>query len=468
MTAPFSSAETAFRVADRVRRAPGPWDVYGEAIRRFEIHINGDQVEMTRGPIQLEGYGYRVIAPHNGGVRVGFAGSTDVSTAGVARTIEEATIASRFSSFPAKDVSLPGSLPSSGTVLSADPELWARPEASIERFVSEVLAPFDGRKDVRPSFGSLRVALIDVTFANSSGAKASFQRTSAELEFAVRSTAGPEGPGSGEYWVNQRSCCLDHRAIASQGLEWSRKARDAGSASPTPPGVRQVLLPPEVLSEILPATLGFRLGGQAALRGMMPPKGSAVGGANIDLWDDGLYPYGLASAPWDDEGVLHAKRPLIQSGEFREPIYDVLHGRALSDQSTGGGRRDTATLSPWFHFMIRPNPGPSTMVLGPGDGGSDQEMIEALGEGLWVDQLGYSFPDPVSGAFGGEIRLGYLVKDGKLSTPVRGGTVGGVALAAPGEPSLLRSVSAVGGRPTLVGQLSAPALSVGSLSVAGA
>ncbi|HEV2519162.1 MAG TPA: TldD/PmbA family protein [Thermoplasmata archaeon] len=468
MTGRQPGAETAFRVAERLQRLDRPWDVFGERICRYEVHLNGPEVEMQRGPIVLEGYGFREIRPADGGVRVGFAGSTDLTDAGIDRTIEAAGTAGGFSSFPAKDVALPKALESPGTVEGADPNLWEHPEAAIDRFVEELLAPLEGRKDVRPSFGSVRVALSEITFANANGVETRFHRTVAELEFAVRSVAGPEGPSAGEYWVNRRSCGLDPQRIAGEVLEWGRKARDARIASGTPPIHGPVLFPPEVLSDFLPATLGFRLGGQAALRGMMPPRGSLVGGANIDLWDDGLYPYGLASAPYDDEGVPQGKRHLVAAGEFREPIYDILHGKALGARSTGGGRRNLTTLAPWFHFMIPPNPGPSTMVLSPGDGGSDEEVLEAIGEGIWVDQLGYAFPDPVSSAFGGEIRLAYLVKGGKRSIPVRGGTVGGVALAGEGESSLLQSVRSLGSAPVLVGQLSAPTIAVGALTVAGA
>ncbi|HEV2166207.1 MAG TPA: metallopeptidase TldD-related protein, partial [Thermoplasmata archaeon] len=137
-------------------------------------------------------------------------------------------------------------------------------------------------------------------------------------------------------------------------------------------------------------------------------------------------------------------------------------------QSSGAGHRGSAVLSPWFHFMAPPTPSPTTMVLEPGAGGTDAEMIEAVGDGLWLDQLGYAFPDAISSTFGGEVRLGYVVERGKLTNPVRGGTVGGVVLGGPGEASMLQSVRSIGSHPSLVGRLSAPTISVGSLTVAGA
>ncbi|HEV2167238.1 MAG TPA: hypothetical protein VGS23_09745, partial [Thermoplasmata archaeon] len=263
MSAPRTPSETAFRVADRLRRRPGPWDVYAEVIRRFEVHLNGREFEMRRGPILLEGYGFREIQPADGGVRIGFAGSTDLSERGIERTADEASTAGRFASFPAKEVTLPASTGSSTSVETVDPELWDHPETSIDRFLSEILAPLEGRTDVRPSFGSLRVSLVEVTFTNSSGAEGRRRRTVAELEFAIRSTDGGEGRPPGEYWVNQQSVSLDHRTAAGKVLDWCRKAKDARNAKPTPSGASQVLLPIEVLSDFVPATLGFRLGGQA-------------------------------------------------------------------------------------------------------------------------------------------------------------------------------------------------------------
>jgi len=66
------SADTAFRVAEALR-VDGPWEVFGERSRRYEIHFNGRSIEMVRGPISLEGYSLGLFRQRDGGAGVGLA-----------------------------------------------------------------------------------------------------------------------------------------------------------------------------------------------------------------------------------------------------------------------------------------------------------------------------------------------------------------------------------------------------------
>jgi predicted Zn-dependent protease len=470
MSASEDHDDSAFRIAARLRSRPGEqWDVYAESLRHYEVHLNGAHVELLRGPIRLVGYGLRLLRPVAGQMGVGFASATDPSDRGIDRTVADAEAAGRYARFPAKAVELPsgggGAAPQVETV---DRTLAERPEESLDAYVSELLAPFDGRSGVVPSFGSVRATLAEVTIANSEGAERRFARTMVDFEFAVKATGGPEGAPPGEYWVNRASVRLDPKGLADEVEGWCRKASDVRRAAPTPSGTLSVVFPATVLSDFLPEIVGYRLGGVAELRGMMPAPGTLVAPETLGITDDGLFPFGLGSSPWDDEGTPQLPRRLVTGGKVDEPLYDLLYASALGRRPTGSGRRDQSAFLPWFHFPIPPGPGTTTMVVAPGGGGSDEELAESVGEGIWVDQLGYAFPDPVSSAFGGEVRVGYRIRHGKLAEPVRGGTVGGLLFAEAGASSVLRSVSHIGSRPTLVGRLSAPAIAVRGLTVAGA
>ncbi|MCI4349330.1 MAG: TldD/PmbA family protein [Thermoplasmata archaeon] len=462
------SADTALRVADRIRRRRStPWDVFGESIQRYEVHLNGKAVEMSRGPIHLEGYGIRDIEPREGSVGVGFSASTDLSNEGVDRTLAEAERARPFASFPAKSLELPSGDARPPEVDTIDRDLWDRPEATLAGLVQALLAPFDRSNGAAPSFGSIRATLSEETIANSNGLERKFARTSVELEFAVRSAKGPEGSPPGEYWVNRLLGRIDPKAIGSEVEVWCRKAGEVRHAKPPPSGDLDVVLPSDVLADILPAILGFRLGGAAALRGMMPIPGTVVGSPGLELYDDGLLPHAPASGPCDDEGWPQYRRHLLHQGEVTAPLYDALHAGALGQPPSASARRDPIAFASWFRFSNAPSPGPSTLVIPPGSGGSEREMAEAVGDGLWVDQLGYAFPDPISSAFGGEIRLGHRIVGGKIGEPVRGGTVGGQLLARPGEHSLLSSVVHIGSESRLNARLFGPDLAIEGLTVAG-
>jgi predicted Zn-dependent protease len=465
VSGPDPAEPLAATVAERLGHRPGSWDVFAERIWRYELHLVGDRVEMRRGPLMLEGFGYREIRPAENGVHVGFAASTDLTPRGIARSVEQAERAGAYASFPAKGVKLPGEEASPPDAESMDAALWERPEAVMERYLHALLEPYGGERRVRPSFGSVRVSLTQVSIANSEGLETGFRKTAAEIEFAVRAEAGPEGRPRGEYWVNQHAVRLEPERVPHEVADWNRRALDAQRAEPTRAERLTVVLPPEVLSDILPVTLGVRLSGAGALRGMRPAAEAVVAGEGIELFDDGLFPYALATAPRDDEGVPERRRRIIAGGHVQEPLNDRLHAGALGTAADGCARRSNARG--WYRFPHAPSPGVSTIVLPAGPAGSDAELMESVGEGLWLDQLGYAFPDPVSTAFGGEIRLAYRIRNGRLAEPVRGGTVGGVTLAGASEAALLRTITAIGSESRLVGRLSAPTVATNGLTVSG-
>ena len=463
-----ATAFTAGRVAERLRRsAEPPWEVYGERLRRFEVHLNGSEVEMRRGPVTLEGYGIRLFQPSDGKLAVGAAASTDLSDAGVASALRSASEAQPHALFPAHRIELPSTQAKPASAVTVDETLWRRPVETIDDYLAALIAPFDGRAGEAPSFGSVRVTLGEVTIANSEGLQRHHPFTTAEMEIAVKSSGGAEGAPPGEYWVNRTSRRLASEGLAEEVDRWCRIARDVRHASSPTSGPTNVVLPPAVLADILPPIVGYRMSGAAALRKMTPDAGSTVGSEVVTFHDDGLYPYGLGTAPTDDEGIPQAKRTLIERGRASPPLLDLLHGSALGHESTGNGRRAAMLFPNWFHFTQSPVPNPTTLALAPDSGGTEAELIEAAGDGIYVDQLGYAFPDPLSSSYGGELRAAYRIRNGKLAEPLRGGTVGGVVFAGPDQPSLLSQISAVGTRPVLAGNLSAPAVLVQGMTVAG-
>ncbi len=467
MTATEGS-DLAFRVADRVR-ANAPWDVFAERLQRYEIHLNGRSVEMVRGPILLEGYALRLLEPRDGKVAVGFQASSDLTDEGVRAAVDDAAAVARHSEFPAARLELPnGTTGPSADVAIRDERLWDRPLESLDGFVASLLAEFEGKKEIRPTFGSVRATLTEVSVANSAGLRSSFAHTTVDFEIAVQSFGGPEGAPPGEYWVNESRRRLEPEELSGQVDSWCRFAQDVRRAKATPAGDLPVVLPPSIVATILPGVLGSRFTGAARLSEIAPEPGVEVGAAELTVLDDGLVPWALGSSPVDSEGVPQRRRTLIDGGQVNELLYDVLHAGAFGARTTGSAVRDASWYRDWKHFLHRPAPQASTIAIRPGTGGTDEELVEAAQDGLWVQQLGWAVPDPISTAFGGEVRIGYRIRNGKLAEPVRGGTVGGTVLTAAGTPSMLHNLAGIGTKPRLEEALLSPTLLVRSLTVAGA
>lgn len=464
-----SDADTAFRVAEGLRAA-GSWDVFGERVRRYEMHFNGRSVELVRGPIHLEGFAVRLLRSADGKTASGRQSSTDLSPAGIRTAVEDAERILAYSEFPAKAVQLPLPIPEGpGTVEILDRRLWDRPLEAMDEFLEALFAAFDGRKDEEPTFGSVRAALGERTLANSEGMRAAYAHTTVELELAVKASGGPEGAPPGEYWVNDAARRLETSALAGRVDSWCTFARDARRAKPPPTGSLPVVLPASVLAGILPPVIGYRCTGAARLREIAPAPGARWGSERVTIHDDGRVPWAVGSSPVDDEGTPQRRRTLLAHGAVSEILYDAMHAGAFDTRSTGNAvRAHEFAPQDWHRFLNPLRTSSTTLVVEPGDGGGDDELVEAVEDGLWVQQLGWAVPDPLSGSFGGELRIGYRIRNGQKAEPVRGGTVGGVVLAPPGTPSLLGQVVAVGSRGELVEGVDSPTLLVRGLPVAGA
>ena len=460
----------ASAVADWVGSLDVPWDVYAERARRFEIQLNGNRVEFVRGPLRLEGYGVRILTAVDGQTGVGFQASADFTPQGTRAAVETARAAAKFNRFPARQPELPATnagAPTSPKIL--DPELWSDPARALDEEAAALLGSIDAQRLPAPTFATIRATLIETSIANSRGLAAAYAHTVVDREVAVKSEGGPEGRPPGEFWLEHLGRRIRLENLDAQVRDWYRFAADARRAIAPTTGETTVVLPPEVLSGILSPVLGFQFSGSALLRGMAVPRDTMVGTDTMDVTDDGVLDWAVRSSPVDDEGSAQRVRRVVSQGRSEEPFTDVLHANAVGTAPSGNAVRVGRGFSDeyWRKFTRRPVPGASTIILAPGDGGSDAELIEQVEDGIWVQQFGWANPDPVSGTFGGEVRIGYRIRRGKLAEPVRGGTVGGAVITRDGRPSVLNGVQAAGSAATLYGTLRSPTLVVKNLTVSG-
>ncbi len=466
--APVVAPELADRLHGLLTR---PWDLYRERLERYEVYLNGPRIEMVRGPIRLEGAGLRVFRATSDGLGSGLSATCDFSDAGMRAMIDAATKTAAFSRVPAPAVSLPApSVATRSPPETVDRRVWESPRESIVDHARTLAAQFDGRRDGALSFAVLHATRAESWLTNSEGVEIGSRRTLVYQEAAVTATGGPEGAPRGEYWTEQFTGRMEREGIASQVDTWISRAHDVRRAQPPPNGPTTVGLSPGALATFLPAVLAYRLSGAAEIRKLAPKPGELVASPIVSIDDDGTFPYGLGTSAFDDEGVPQRRHTLIRRGLAAELVQDAVSAGALGTALTGSAHR-YSVLSvdavPWVRFTLVPTAGVSTLAIEPGTAGTDAEIAEGIGEGLWVDQVGFAAPEPQSGSFGCEIRLGYRIRNGRLAEPVRGGTIGGIVIGGGGAESVLRSVTAVGSRPALADYLYAPPLTVEGMQVGG-
>ncbi len=130
----------------------------------------------------------------------------------------------------------------------------------------------------------------------------------------------------------------------------------------------------------------------------------------LNIYDDPLYPDGIDSYPFDDEGVVPEKIPIIENGLFKNFIFDLFTADKMKVKSTGHGRRSVATL---------PSPSFSNVFVGVGKS-SLKDIISSIDKGLIVYEfLGEGMSNILAGDFSVNIETGFLIENGEIKGRVK-------------------------------------------------
>jgi PmbA protein len=295
-----------------------------------------------------------------------------------------------------------------------------------------------------------------VALANSRGFAGTFEQTSCYAYVYAFAGEGDDrmtglglgtGKGPGE---------LDPEAV---GQEAADRALALHGARRTETRRCPVVLDPYVAASFV-GILGGTLSALAVQRGrslFAGREGESVADPIVRLVDDGLHPDGLATAPFDGEGVEQRRTVLVDGGRLETFLFDRYTAHVAGRRSTGNGTRGS--------YRTPPSVGTTNLVLEPGDASLD-DLLRAAGDGLYVmDVTGlHSGVNPASGTFSVGAS-GRSIAGGELGAPVREATI------ASDLVSMLKSVRLVGADARWLpfgGSVCAPAVLIGEMTVAGA
>ncbi|MGB7594936.1 MAG: metallopeptidase TldD-related protein [Erysipelotrichaceae bacterium] len=241
-----------------------------------------------------------------------------------------------------------------------------------------------------------------IRFVNSNGTDLTYSVNDAFVELIVNANDGEKEIELMREW---RFATFDPKQLEIRFEEVFREARDRADAKPTPDLKKtDLILSGENVSELFGV---YRNATHAAsLFNKSSPfepgqdvqaeaKGDKISFAMVDH-----LPASCANAPIDEDGVLLKPVQIFKDGVFATVWGDARHCQYLEVPITGN--------------------------LKNMDVACGKHSIEEIEGGELLEVLDFSafIVDVSSGDFGGEIRLGYLVKDG-VKTPVSGGSVNG-------------------------------------------
>jgi PmbA protein len=142
--------------------------------------------------------------------------------------------------------------------------------------------------------------------------------------------------------------------------------------------------------------------------------GEQVFAKGIEILDDPRRPRGLASRPFDAEGIATKPLPLITDGVLKSWILDLGSARQLGLKTTGHAARGLAGP---------PGPSSSNVHMKPGET-SLPEMIKAIGNGFYVTELIGHGPNIVTGDYS-RGASGFWIENGEIAYPVSEVTLAG-------------------------------------------
>jgi PmbA protein len=439
---------------DVVRRASAR-GVEAEAIvvdeQETKIRVDRGQVEQL-AQAGSKGLGVRVI---DGG-RVGYAYTSDLSPSSLEETWQAAVALARVAT-PDRH----RALPDPQTIPDQDLQIWdpdlpgipTEEKIAFAKQVEEAALASDPRL-VMTNRCTYQDAISHVYLANSRGFAGAYARTTAvSFVIGIGRDEGGQTMGVG---INASSFYrdLDPQAI---GQEAGQKATQILGGTPVETQVATVILDPMVTANILGA-ISRALTAEAMQRGrsfLTGRMGQEVGCDKVSLLDNGRLKRGLASAPFDGEGVPTSATRLIDEGVLQNVIHDSYTARREGVTSTGNAQRGS-------HRSL-PTLGPSNFYLQPGTQTHD-EIIASVERGLYVTRvMQVGGIDPINGdcSMGAS---GLWIENGQLARPVTGVTV------ATTLPDLLQNVAAVGSDLRVVpfaGAIGAPTIRVDGVTIGG-
>jgi len=218
--------------------------------------------------------------------------------------------------------------------------------------------------------------------------------------------ASGEGDASTEFRLMQEARLLG-RLLPDRVLDRALAAvRDRSRAVLPPTGRMPVVLPASELATLLSA-VWVHTSGQYLVTGMLQKKvGDALiesEGDPITIAADPTLPYAVTSAPTDASTAPARRLQLLEGGVIRAMHADAQYGAYLGSGPTG----PVGTLV-W-------------------QGGS-VSAADLLKDGPVLEVLAFSanMPDPMTGAFAAEIKMGYLHRNGERIPVAQGSVTGNV------------------------------------------
>lgn len=421
------------RILNKATRSE--WEVFVQRSRRMELQLRGNEREAL---IRQEnaGYGVRVILPRSKGAGIGYAScNSDADLEATARKSHDLAKVNRTQLFELPNKS---KLPPAKTV---DRKILNESERVVSEYAKEAQSRISEEKDISLTYGKVRTYVVESRIVSSQGLDCGSTGTYLYVEFTLKIGSGTSATELWPYRYSRRVSDLEPGRIVP---EWLRNAKSCLTRHPPATGKTTVIFSPTIVCDTFVPTIGYHSSSEALnlnLSGFK--KGDHAASEDLTVVDDGLFPYGLRTNPFDDEGKPQRRTKLIEKGVFRNYTYDQLHAQTMHAQSTGNGIRSSFGTDVDERYQNMPTNDTTNLYFTPGTRSLD-ELIKETKRGLIIHQAAWLNPDRITTRFGTEIRNAQEITNGELKDGVVGGSFSGSAL------ELITKISGISNRSEIV------------------
>ncbi|MBW1917197.1 MAG: hypothetical protein JRI57_04130 [Deltaproteobacteria bacterium] len=256
--------------------------------------------------------------------------------------------------------------------------------------------------NVRVASAEVFAECREISFLNHLGLKGRYNETELFVQFALLAQGGAEEAESLSY---SRARFYSNLNLIEIVTRYGVYAQEGLQAELPPSGRYPVVFGEEALDTLF-NYFTAQAGGPAHFQGWSrfkpgEPVIAEPQGDRLTLSSDPWLPGGLASRPFDAQGLALQPVTIIENNFFRQVLADKRYADYLQLKPTGN----------LTNLKVQPGITPLAAMLGSG------KVLHLL-------RFSTLEPNPVTGAISGEIRSGYLIDHGQV-TPIKGGSVSG-------------------------------------------
>jgi PmbA protein len=289
-----------------------------------------------------------------------------------------------------------------------------------------------------------------VVYAASNGFSGSYRSSSASLSAVP--VASENGSMQRDYWYTAQRHLARLDSPESVGKTAAmRTLRRLGARQVSTCRV-PVVFDPDMAASLLGHLAGAVSGG-SLYRGtsfLLDKLGEQIAPDFVHVDDDGTIARGLASKPFDGEGLPTRRTPIVEGGVLRNYLFDTYSARKMNARSTGNASRSVADS---------PHVSPTNFFLRAGTA-SPEEIIRSVRSGLYVTGLMGFGVNAVSGDYS-RGASGLWIENGELAYPVEEITIAGNLLA------MFRDIEMVGSDLVMRRGIASPTIKIREMTLAG-